>query len=421
MVSSIKSFINPYMARNNSFLTDLYNEEITGVAYKNLQLKKSILSWFANQGSTTIADLSKVLNVSSPKIAELINELMEAGLVKDYGKTESTVGRRPNLYGLESNSLFFLGVEVKNNHINIGLLNFQKELVKFQEKIPYELSNTAASLDELCRLISQFIKELKGAAKKISSICINLSGRINYRTGYSYSYFYFNEEPLTRIIESKLGVKTYVENDSRSMAYGEFCNGVVKNEKNVIFINADYGIALGVMINGELYYGKSGFAGEFGHIPFFENEILCHCGKKGCLETETSGQALVRQFKQRLSEGATSGITRKIPVKDITLEDILDAANHDDTLAIELIAAIGEKLGKGIAILINLYNPELIILGGALSATGETIFLPLRSAINKYSLSLVNNDTQYKLSKLGSRAGVIGASLLARNKLFDML
>lgn len=409
------------MARNNSFLSDLYNEEITGVAYKNLQLKKSVLSWFANQGNTTIADLSKVLNVSSPKIAELINELMEAGLVKDYGKTESTVGRRPNLYGLESNSLFFLGVEVKNNYINIGLLNFQKELVKFQEKIPYELSNTAASLDDLCRLINQFIKELKGAAKKISSICINLSGRINYRTGYSYSYFYFNEEPLTRIIESKLGIKTYVENDSRSMAYGEFCNGVVKNEKNVIFINADYGIALGVMINGELYYGKSGFAGEFGHIPFFENEILCHCGKKGCLETETSGQALVRQFRQRVAEGATSGITKKVAAKDITLEDILDAANHDDTLAIELIAAIGEKLGKGIAILINLYNPELIILGGALSGTGETIFLPLRSAINKYSLSLVNNDTQYKLSKLGSRAGVIGASLLARNKLFDML
>ncbi|RBL92432.1 ROK family transcriptional regulator [Chitinophaga flava] len=410
------------MARNNSFLSDLYNEEITGVAYKNLQLKKSILSWFANQGSTTIADLSKVLNVSSPKIAELINELIEAGLVKDYGKTESTVGRRPNLYGLESNSLFFLGVEVKNTHINIGLLNFQKELVKFQEKIPYELSNTEASLDELCRLINQFIKELKGVARKISGICINLSGRINYRTGYSYSYFYFNEEPLTRVIESKVGIKTYVENDSRSMAYGEFCSGVVKNEKNVIFINADYGIALGVMINGELYYGKSGFAGEFGHIPFFDNEILCHCGKKGCLETETSGQALIRQFRQRLKEGATSSITKKIPnVKDITLEDILDAANHDDTLAIELIASIGEKLGKGIAILINLYNPELIILGGALSGTGEAIFLPLRSAINKYSLSLVNNDTQYKLSRLGSKAGVIGASLLARNKLFDML
>ncbi|CAL1516813.1 ROK family transcriptional regulator [Chitinophaga sp. MM2321] len=409
------------MARSNSFLSELSNEEISGVAYKNLQLKKGILSYFANQGSTTIADLSKTLNISSPKIAELINELIEAELVKDHGKTESAIGRRPNLYGLESDSLFFLGVEVKNNHINIGLLNFQKDLVRFQEKIPYELNNTAASLDQLCHLINKFIKELKGSSKKIFGICINLSGRINYKTGYSYSYFYFNEEPLTKIFEGKLGIKTYIENDSRAMAYGEFCSGVVKDEKDVIFINVDYGIALGVMINGELYYGKSGFAGEFGHIPFFNNEIICHCGKKGCLETETSGKALVKEFKRRLSHGATSIVSKNIPdINDVTMEDILEAANNDDTLAIELIAEIGEKLGKGIAILINLYNPELIILGGALSSTGECIFLPLRSAINKYSLSLVNNDTLYKLSKLGNKAGVIGASMLARNKLFNI-
>ncbi|NSL88330.1 ROK family protein [Chitinophaga sp. Mgbs1] len=409
------------MAKSDSFLNELFNEDLSGVAYKNLQLKKSILSWFANQGNTTIADLSKMLNISSPKIAELINELINAGLVKDFGKTESTVGRRPNLYGLEANSLFFLGVEVKNNHINIGLLNFQKELVRFQEQIPFELSNTAASLDELCTLINHFTKELKGTARKISGLCVNLSGRINYKTGYSYSYFHFNDEPLTKILERRLGIKTYIENDSRSMAYGEFCSGIVQDEKDVIFINADYGIALGVMINGELYYGKSGFAGEFGHIPFFDNEILCHCGKKGCLETETSGQALIREFKRRLENGATSVVTRKVPdIQQITLADILEAANQDDTLAIELIADIGEKLGKGVAILINLYNPELIILGGALSATGESIFLPLRSAINKYSLSLVNNDTRYKLSQLGKKAGVIGASLLARNKLFDI-
>ncbi|HVI45840.1 MAG TPA: ROK family protein [Chitinophaga sp.] len=409
------------MARNNSFLSDLHNEEISGVAFKNLQLKKSMLSWFANQGNTTITDLSKILNVGAPKIAELINELTEAGLVKDYGKTESAVGRRPNLYGLKSDSLFFLGVEVKNDHINIGLLNFQKQLVRFQENIPYDLNNTEAALDNLCKLINKFIKEQKGISKKIFSICINLPGRINYKTGYSYSYFYFNEEPLTRIIENKLGLKTYIENDSRSMAYGEFCSGLVKDEKDVIFINVDYGIALGVMINGELYYGKSGFSGEFGHIPFFNNEIICHCGKKGCLETETSGQALTREFKRRLSNGATSILTKTIHnAHNIRMEDIIEAANNDDTLAIELIAEIGEKLGKGIAILINLYNPELIILGGALASTGECIFLPLRSAINKYSLSLVNNDTQYKLSGLGNKAGVIGASLLARNKLFNI-
>jgi glucokinase-like ROK family protein len=409
------------MARSNSFLTELTNDEVSGVAYKNLHLKKNILSYFASYGNTTIADLGKALNASSPKITELIAELIKAGLVKDYGKTGSSVGRRPNLYGLAADSVFFVGVEVKNKHVNIGLLNFQKELVKFTEKIPYELNNTQASLDKLCALIKKFIDELKQVSRKIFGICINLSGRVNYKTGYSYSYFYFNEEPLSRIIENKLGIKTYIENDSRAMAYGEFCNGVVTEEKNVIFINIDYGIAMGVMINGELYYGKSGFAGEFGHIPFFNNEILCHCGKKGCLETETSGQALVRIFKEKLRGGASSILSRKVHDRDhIKLDDIIEAAKQDDTLAIELIAEIGEKLGKAIAILINLYNPELIILGGALSATGDYIFLPVKSAIHKYSLSLVSNDTQLKFSKLGPKAGVIGACLLARNKIFNI-
>lgn len=410
------------MAKNNhSFLNDLRNDELSGVAYKNLQLKKRMISWFANHGNTTIADLSKVLNASTPKTGELITELIAAGLVRDYGKTESSVGRRPNVYGLESDSVFFVGVEVKNKHVNIGLLNFKKDLVKFVEKIPYVLSNTPASLDRLCGIIKKFIEEQKSVSKKILGIGINLSGRVNYRTGYSYSYFNFNEEPLSRIIETRLGIRTYIENDSRAMAYGEFCSGGVTEEKNVLFINIDYGIAMGVMINGELYYGKSGFAGEFGHIPFFQNEILCHCGKKGCLETECSGQALIRQFRERLAAGATSLLVKKVPdPEQLLLEDIVQAALQDDTLAIELIAEMGEKLGKGIAILINLYNPELIILGGALSTTGDSIFLPIKSAINKYSLSLVNNDTQFKLSRLAEKAGVIGACLLVRNKLFSI-
>jgi predicted NBD/HSP70 family sugar kinase len=175
---------------------------------------------------------------------------------------------------------------------------------------------------------------------------------------------------------------------------------------------------MGIMINGQLYYGKSGFAGEFGHIHVFNNEIICHCGKKGCLETEASGQALLKLFTRKLKEGASSIVTKKLKNPDaILLDDIIEAANHDDVLAIECIAEIGEKLGEGIATLINLYNPELVILGGSLSATGAYIRLPVKSAIYKYSLSLVNTDTELKMSTLGERAGIIGACLLVRNRL----
>jgi predicted NBD/HSP70 family sugar kinase len=174
---------------------------------------------------------------------------------------------------------------------------------------------------------------------------------------------------------------------------------------------------LGILLDGKLYYGKSGFSGEFGHIPFFNNEILCHCGKKGCLETEASGQALLRNFKEKIKKGySSSAAKRKKDNADINLLDIIAAANNEDMLSIELLAEVGEKLGKGLAVLINLYNPELLILGGTLSETGDYLRLPIKSAINKYSLSLVNSDTQLRSSKLGEKAGVVGACLIARDK-----
>ncbi|MNX59358.1 N-acetylglucosamine repressor [compost metagenome] len=126
-------------------------------------------------------------------------------------------------------------------------------------------------------------------------------------------------------------------------------------------------------------------------------------------------------FKERLKEGSSSILTQNnVNADDLKMEDIITAANHDDVLAIELIAKIGENLGRGIALLINLFNPELVILGGSLAATEEYIRLPIKSAINKYSLSLVNQDTILKMSKLGERAGLIGACLLVRNRLLSL-
>lgn len=404
-----------------NFFNDLREENISGVAYKNFELKKKIIGYFATTGNATIPDLAKELNLSAPKVTTLLNELTTEGLARDYGKLDSTGGRRPSLYGLASESGFFLGVEVKRSYINIGLLDFKENLLKFIEKIPYNLKNTQESLDLLCDIINSTIDELPVPKNKILGLGINLTGRINNATGYSYSFFHFHEEPLSRVIEGAVGIKTFVENDSRAMAYGEFCSDMVTEEKNVLFINVDQGIGLGILINGQLYYGKSGYAGEFGHIPIFENDVLCHCGKKGCLETEASGNALVAKFRQKLAEGLSSNLLREVASPDeITLEHIIEAALHDDTLAIELIAEVGEKLGRGVALLINLYNPELIILGGSLATTGDYLVLPMKSSIKKYSLSILNNDTRLKLSGLKEKAGVIGACLLVRNKMISI-
>src|SRR5690606_27668722 len=136
----------------SSFFKDLQAEAPNGVAYKNLTLKKKLLNHLASTGDATITDLSKALRTSTPKVNTLVSELIEAGLVKDFGKVESTVGRRPSLYGLRPDSCYFLGVEVTHNRINIGLINFQKELIKTSRDIPYKLDNTPESLDALCKV-----------------------------------------------------------------------------------------------------------------------------------------------------------------------------------------------------------------------------------------------------------------------------
>jgi len=206
------------------------------------------------------------------------------------------------------------------------------------------------------------------------------------------------------------------------MAYGEFCAGAVEEEKDVLFLNLDYGIGVGILFDGQVYYGKSGYAGEVGHMPIFDNERICHCGKKGCLETEASGWALTRMFREKLAEGSSSVVTsvKRINPEDITMDDIIEAALNDDVLAIELIARVGENLGRGIAALINVLNPELVVLGGSLISTGDYLYLPIKTALNKYSLSLVNNDSQLKMSILGERAGILGACLLVRNRLLEI-
>ncbi|RFS18993.1 ROK family transcriptional regulator [Chitinophaga silvatica] len=393
------------------------NSTATGVAYKNINLKKAALAFFANSGNATIADLCKELNLSTPKVTNLVNDLITDGLVMDYGKIESTGGRKPNLYGLVPDSAFFIGVDVKQDHLNLGLSDLHKNLITTVEGLPYKLDNTKESLEELCLLINQFIDGLTVPKEKILGIGINIQGRINYATGYNYSLFHFDDEPLSKVIADKVGIQVFLENDSRAMAYGEFSSDIVNGEKNVLFLNLDYGIGMGVVINGELYYGKSGYSGEVGHIPMFDNEIICHCGKKGCLETEASGWALVSMFRQKLAAGSSSMLTRnhKSP-DDIHMHDIIEAANNDDMLAIEMLGKVGENLGRGVALLMNIFNPELVILGGALSEAREHIRLPIRSAMNKYSLSLVSNDSALKMSRLGEKAGIIGACLLVRNK-----
>lgn len=317
---------------------------------KSALVKKRIITHYIYNGSSTITDLSKELDLSIPTVTKFISEMCEDGYINDYGKLETSGGRHPSLYGLNPESGYFIGVDIKKFAVNIGLINFKGDMMELKMNIPYKFENTPEAMEELCRLISSFIKKTKVNTEKILNININISGRVNPESGYSFSQFNFSERPLAEVLTDKIGCQVCIDNDTRAMTYGEYLQGCVKGEKNIIFVNISWGLGIGIIIDGKIYTGKSGFSGEFGHINVFDNEILCHCGKKGCLETEASGSAIYRILQERIKKGECSILSGRANNQELplTLDEIISAVNKEDLLCIEIVEEIGQKLGKQI-------------------------------------------------------------------------
>ena len=389
---------------------------------KNAVLKRRILGLCINDGHFSLADLSKELGTSIPTTTKLVEELLEDGLLEDRGKQGTNGGRGPSIYGLNACAGYFVGVDIRRKFISYAVSDFKGTTVTSHEHLPYSVQNSEESFVDMCRYIKESLAESNIAHEKVLAYGFNLTGRVNNETGYCFSYFIGEDKPIASVLEKELDRPVFIENDSRAMTYGEYIAGTGNGEKNMLFLNVAWGLGMGMIMDGTLSYGKSGFSGEIGHFPLLENNTVCHCGKTGCLETGASGSAVFRIFMDKLKEGRASSLTDKYTNgEDIHIEEIIEAANDEDVLAIEVIEEIGTVLGRAIAGLINVFNPELIVIGGSVAAAKDYLLLPIKSAIQKHSLNIINSDTKIKLSKLGKKAGPIGSCMLSRSKLLGLL
>lgn len=389
---------------------------------KNSVLKQRILGLCVNEGNYSLADLSRELNSSIPTITKLVGELIDDGFLVDMGKLDTNGGRRPSIYGLNPSAGYFVGVSVRKESISIAVTDFKGELVSSMETVDFTLENREASFRDLCNVTKEYLKENAIDKDSVLAYGINLSGRVNYRTGNCFTYDLGEGRSISTILESEMGAPVYLENDSRAMTYGEYICGTNDKVKDMLFVNVTWGLGMGMIIDGKLVYGKSGFSGELGHMPVLDNNQICRCGKVGCLETGASGQALFRMVNEMLRGGNKSMLSDKFNRNEaITIEDILNAIRHEDFLAIEAIEKIGTTLGRALAGIINLFNPELVVIGGCLADAKDYLMLPIKAAIQKFSLNIINKDTDIRFSTLGKKAGSIGACILSRSKLLGLL
>ena len=398
---------------SNTFLNDT-----TG---KSAIIKRHILRLCVSHEDSSISYFSKELGISVPTITKLIGELIDEGFLLDEGKIGTSGGRRPSIYGLDPNAGFFVGIDVARHHFHIAITDFKGNLLHYIEDIEFVLESKGSSFREMCRLVKDRVISAGIPWIKVLAVGVSLSGRVNPEQGYSLTYFVSDDLPLKDLFQRELNVPVSIENDSRALTYGEYMNLGKNADRNMVAFNLSWGLGMGMIMDGQLYYGKSGFSGEIGHFPFLDNNIMCRCGKVGCLETGSSGSALRRILVEQLKSGRRSSLSKIMKEKgDIELSDVLNAIRDGDVLAIECIGQIGETLGRGIAGIINIFNPGLVVIGGRLIVGKEHLLLPIRTAVNKYSMERVAADTKIRISTLGRKAIVLGNCLLARKKLLGI-
>jgi transcriptional regulator of PTS gene len=408
--------------KSSSFLSEFALGTLSGIAHKDQHRKRTIIAEMSRRYEITINEIADLLNISVPKSTELVADMTAKGLVRDLGKRSEGPGRKASYYALQSDSCFFLGVEIKKYKINLGLMGFGKDMVQSCLELPFLYQDAAQSLNEICKMIRDFLATITIDPAKIVGLGVSISGRVNIKTGEIITVDHFADAPIKAFLEAELGLPVYIDNDSRTLAYGEYHFGKRTSEREVLVVNLDYGLALGIFAEGVPLYGASGYAGELGHIPLFDNEKICFCGKKGCMETEASGRALIEEIVAQMRQGRNSILQPLYRDKGLLeLEEVVDAINKGDNLALAALGSVAAKLGRGLAVTINIFNPELIIIGGALSGVGEALLLPVKSFILRHSLSVVNSDTQVVLSDLQEKAGLLGCCLLMRDKVLGLV
>ncbi|MDX5479867.1 ROK family protein [Fontibacter flavus] len=392
------------------------------VETKSFINKLKLIKNLYTKGSNTAGEMCSEVGISLPTVNSLLGDLMTSGEVIKHGRAESQGGRKPDLYKLADNSFYVISVDINKFRIRTAIYNSSNKAVTDIETLKISLNNDKETFEKVCDFILAHLEKSGLPNEKIIAVGISMPGLIDSVNGINHTYLKFGKKGLVENFESRLGRKVFLENDARAMTLAEFKFGHNDQYKNVLGIFIGWGIGLGIIIDGKIYQGASGFAGEFSHSPIFESrEITCTCGKKGCLESVASGTAIVRMAREAIQNDSDSILARMAAENNGEVEPylVVDAALAGDQRAITIISEAGLDLGRGISILIQLLNPELIILGGSVAEAKHYLTTPIQQALNIYSMAKARENTELALYKLGKEVGLLGGVAVVNEKIFE--
>jgi glucokinase-like ROK family protein len=400
---------------------------MTPVRTANLELVQKInrsivLNVIRDKGPLSRADVSRRTKLTRSTVSSIVSYLTKKNLVRETGLSSSGVGRRGILLELNPKAYYVVGID-------LGTLNTIAAVVDLEGKIVERVehpTNGEKNRDDVIERVKAAIHEVISASnlnlQKIAGIGLAVPGLVDSKKGMILFIpnFGWKDTPLREILEEEFHTPIFIDNNANAMALSEAQFGIGRGVKNFICVNIGIGIGSGVIINREIYRGETECTGEIGHTTVDYNGPKCSCGNNGCLEVMAAGPAIARRAVKAIREGRKTVITELVEenLNQITAAVVARAANQDDRLAREIMEKTGEYLGTGIANIINLFNPQMVIIGGGVAQAGSLIFDPLKRTMKKRAFSVPAKVVKIATPSLGRDCTVIGAASLVLKEIF---
>lgn len=395
------------------------SQNFSAADLNKIKLKKRILSLLHTHGNVTTPELSKWLKISLPTCIALMNDLISSGYVKIIGIGESSGGRKPALYGLPEDGFYVISCDFARYSASMAILDSYNKFVTPIVEINTHIDDPLL-VEKLYETSQKLIADHQIPNEKIYGLGVDMPGLIDSKMGINYTIKDKKRQNISRDLKHRFNKLVYIDNDARMHAYGEFHFGAAKAYKDAIIIHWSWGLGLGIFVNGQLYSGNNGFAGEFSHIPMIENGDLCICGKRGCLETIASSNTIMKLVKQGFENNEVSSLINKFknnPEK-VTPEDVIISARQGDEFCISILNEIGKAMGKGLSYIIQLLNPEVILLSGPLSKARQYVLSPIQQSLNRLCLEKISGNTTIIVSDMGDQSALLGTSEMVFQKVF---
>lgn len=361
--------------------------------------RNRIIKLLSKEKELTKQDIAKKLEISIPTVSTIITELLENNIVEEAGNAGSTGGRKPLIIRFLSDSRFSIGIDLSLNEIRFILTDLNSNIIdEFKENI--DTRNGALIIKSIDFSVKKMLNKNLIDIKKMLGIGVSLPGTVNIKKktlevapNLGLKNLSFEE------IENSLSVPLFLENEAKAAAFAEATIGIAKEKSNLIYVSVAEGIGGGIIINQKLYRGKDVRAGEIGHMTINKNGRLCNCGRKGCWETYASRRALLNEYNKNKGCNVTN------------MGQIISSACSANKDAQEVLNEYIDNLSVGIQNLMNIFDPDYIVIGGEISKY-DFLLSKLREKVFSDNAFYSEKDVEILFSSLGENSSILGVSLI---------